>query len=186
MVEPLHADLLAGTLPHGLFHIVAGLIAEQTVDPAHRAGPWAGLRNWGWRLKVQLSSQLESLAVTMPPVTTLPRRRGPAGRCAGHRGGILSSKGGDGGAHPVALLRLGAELVGPAEGRGPGRRCAATCPSRRPGFQLRPVRGAGVSWEPRAEFSTQPPGVIKTRSCSIRSICSSPVSNCKVRRRASF
>ena len=42
VVQPLHADLFAGALPHGLFHIVARLIGEQAVDPDQAAGPWAG------------------------------------------------------------------------------------------------------------------------------------------------
>ena len=33
VVQPLHADLFAGALPHGLFYIVARLIGEQPVDP---------------------------------------------------------------------------------------------------------------------------------------------------------
>ena len=36
MVQPLHADLLAGTFAHGLLDEVAGFIGEQTVDPAHK------------------------------------------------------------------------------------------------------------------------------------------------------
>ena len=33
MVQPLHADLLAGAVAHGLLDIVAGLVGEQAVDP---------------------------------------------------------------------------------------------------------------------------------------------------------
>ena len=33
MVEPLHADLLAGALAHRLFDIIARLVGEEGVDP---------------------------------------------------------------------------------------------------------------------------------------------------------
>ena len=33
MIQPLHADLLACALAHGLFDEIAGLVGEEGVDP---------------------------------------------------------------------------------------------------------------------------------------------------------
>jgi hypothetical protein len=36
MVQPFHADLLAGAIPHVLFDVIAGAIGEQPIEP-HQA-----------------------------------------------------------------------------------------------------------------------------------------------------
>ena len=33
VIQPLHADLSAGAVAHGLLDVIAGLVAEQAVDP---------------------------------------------------------------------------------------------------------------------------------------------------------
>ena len=33
MIQPLHTDLLAGALAHGLFDEITGLVGEEGVDP---------------------------------------------------------------------------------------------------------------------------------------------------------
>ena len=33
VIEPLLADLLAGAVAHGLFHVVTGLVGEEAVHP---------------------------------------------------------------------------------------------------------------------------------------------------------
>ena len=114
VIQPLHADLLTGTLPHRLFHIVTGLIGEQGIHPHQTVilGLLAELR----------------LAVDGPA-------HEPAGVLHGDdtAGDHLAGEGipladvldiGDDaliqrlhrGAHPVGLLRIIAELVGMAEG----------------------------------------------------------------------
>ena len=64
---------------------------------------------------VQLMSQEESFTVTMPPVTTLPVN-GIALADLGDIGDDALVERFDGGAHPVGLLGIVAELVGVAEG----------------------------------------------------------------------
>ena len=71
VVQPLHADLAAGAVAHRLLDVIAGLVAEQAVDPD--AELVLGLvTELLLAVQVQLSSQLESLTVTMPPVTVWP------------------------------------------------------------------------------------------------------------------
>ena len=65
---------------------------------------------------VQLISQEESFTVTMPPVTTLAGE-GIALADVLDIGDDLLVQRLDGGAHPVGLLGVVAELVGMAEGR---------------------------------------------------------------------
>ena len=115
VVQPLHTDFLTGALPHGLLHEVAGFVGEQTVNP-HQA------------LILGLIPEL-GLTVDGPA-------QEPAGILHGHdaAGNHAAGKGvtladildigndlliqcGDGGAHPVGLLRIMAELVGMTEGR---------------------------------------------------------------------
>ena len=163
MVEPLHADLPPGALPHGLFHKVARLVAEQAVDPPNEL-PLGWSRNWGWRLKVQLSSQLESLAVTMPPVTTFPGEGVPLADAL-DIGGILSSR-----VVTVALIQLlnsGWEqnLSGRPKA-GPARRCAPHVPAAA-GLQLRP-KGRGILGT-QGGILHAAAGVRNTRSFSVRS-----------------
>jgi hypothetical protein len=35
-VQPLHANLFAGTVAHWLLYVLPGLVAEQAIDPAHQ------------------------------------------------------------------------------------------------------------------------------------------------------
>ena len=115
MVQPLHADLLAGAVAHGLFDIIAGLVAEQAVDP-------------DTQLILGLIAEL-LLTVQRPaeqPAGVLDRNDA-AGDGVTAEGIALADlldilrdlviQGGDGGALPVGQLRIRAELFGVAEGR---------------------------------------------------------------------
>ena len=73
VVEPLARDLLAGRLLDGLAGVVAGRVGVQGVDPDDDLVLRLVLEV-RLAVTVQDSSQLESRAVTMPPVTTLPEK----------------------------------------------------------------------------------------------------------------
>ena len=115
VVEPLHADLLAGALAHGLFDIIARLVGEEGVDPDEA-------------VVLGLRAELR-LAVDGPahqPGGILHGDDAAGDDMAGERvaladifdiGDDLLVEGLDGGAHPVGLLGVIAELVGMAEGR---------------------------------------------------------------------
>ena len=115
VVQPLHADLLAGARPHGLFHIVAGLVGEQGVHP-HQA------------VVLGLVAEL-GLAVDGPahqPGGVLDGDDAAGDHMAGEGvaladvldiGDDLLVQSLHGGAHPVGLLGVMAELVGMAKGR---------------------------------------------------------------------
>ena len=114
MVEPLHADLPARAVPHGLFDVIAGLIAEQAVHPDAE-------------LVFGLCPEL-LLAVQGPAQQPgrILHRDDAAGDGAAAEGvaladlldipGDLLIQRRDGGAFPVAQLRLAAELFRVAEG----------------------------------------------------------------------
>ena len=114
VVQPLHADLAAGAVAHGLFDVIAGLIAEQAVHPD---------------AQLVLGLILELLLTVQRPAEQ------PAGVLDGDdaAGDGMAAEGvaladladilrdlvvqrGDGGALPVAQLRLGAELFRVTEG----------------------------------------------------------------------
>ena len=114
MVEPLHADFPARAVPHGLFDVIAGLIAEQAVHPD---------------AQLVLGLILELLLTVQRPAEQ------PAGVLDGNdaAGDGVAAEGvaladladilrnlvvqrGDGGALPVAQFRLGAELFRVTEG----------------------------------------------------------------------
>ena len=115
VVQPLHADLLAGALAHGLLDIIAGLIGEQRIDPdkAVILGLCAELR----------------LAVDRPahePAGILDGDDAAGDNLTGERVALADvlDIGNDslverfnGRAHPVRLLGVIAELVRMAEGR---------------------------------------------------------------------
>ena len=114
VVQPLHADLAAGAVTHGLLDVIAGLIAEQAVHPD---------------AQLVLGLILELLLTVQRPAEQ------PAGVLDGDDAagdgvaaegvaladladilGDLVVQRGDGGALPVAQLRLGAELFRVTEG----------------------------------------------------------------------
>ena len=115
VVQPLHADLAAGAVAHGFLDVIAGLVAEQAVDPDAE-------------LVLGLVTEL-LLAVQGPaeqPAGILDCDNA-AGDGVAAEGvsladlldilGDLVVQGGNGGAFPVGQLRLRAELFGMAEGR---------------------------------------------------------------------
>ena len=115
MVQPLHADLPAGTRPHGLFHIVPGDIGEQAVDPPHQLP---------LRLGLEVGLAVEGIA--HHPGGVLHRDDTAGDHLPGEGvpladlfqiGRDLVVQGGDGGRLPVGKARLGAVLVRAAEGR---------------------------------------------------------------------
>ena len=114
MIQPLHADLLAGAIPHGLFDVVTGRVAEQAVDPAHE-------------LALGLIPEL-GLTVERPAEQPagIPRRDDAARDSPAAERVTLADildvghdtfvQRGDRGAHPVGLFRIGAELLRAAKG----------------------------------------------------------------------
>ena len=114
VIQPLHADFAAGAVTHGLFDVIAGLIAEQAVHPD---------------AQLILGLILELLLTVQRPAEQ------PAGVLDGDdaAGDGMAAEGvaladladilrdlvvqrGDGGALPVAQFRLGAELFRVTEG----------------------------------------------------------------------
>ena len=114
MIQPLHADLFAGAIPHGLFDVVARCVAEQAVDPAHE-------------LALGLIPEL-GLTVECPAEQPagIPRRDDAARDSPAAERVTLADvldvghdafvQHGDRGAHPIGLFRIGAELFRAAKG----------------------------------------------------------------------
>ena len=114
MVQPFHANFLAGAFPHGLLDVIAGLIGEQAIYPYQA-------------LILGLIAEL-GLAVDGPahePAGIL-YRYDAAGDYATAEGIAFADtlnirddaviQGGHGGAHPVGLFGIEAEFVGMAKG----------------------------------------------------------------------
>ncbi|SKZ81289.1 Uncharacterised protein [Mycobacteroides abscessus subsp. abscessus] len=125
----------------------------------------------GWRLTVQLISQLESRAVTMPPVTTLPLN--------GSRSQILWMYSGIRLSNVVTVHDSHLVLsISPAKTSGwPNAGSFAAMRRHRSQAGAGPRSSlAGVWWSPSSEFSVRDPMVMKTRSFSPRSMLpSSPL-----------
>ena len=113
VVQPLHAQFLTGAVTHSFLDIVAGLVAEQTVDP-------------DTQLVLRLVAEL-LLAVQCPaeqPVGVLNGDDAAGDGVAAERVTLanlldilrdLVVQGGNGSAIPVGMFRVGAELLGMAE-----------------------------------------------------------------------
>ena len=113
MVQPLHAQFLAGAVAHGLFDVVAGLITEQAVDPDAQ-------------LVLGLVSEL-LLTVQRPAEQPVGVLNGDDAACDGvatERVTLadlldilrdLVVQRSDGGAFPVGMFGVGAELFRIAE-----------------------------------------------------------------------
>ena len=123
-------SLLAGAVTHGFLDIVAGLVAEQTVDPDAQ-------------LVLGLVAEL-LLAVERPaeqPAGILDGDDAAGDGVAAERITLadlldilrdLVVQRGDGRTLPVGMFRVGAELIRDGRTRGPAPRSSATDPSRCP------------------------------------------------------
>ena len=141
VVEPLHADLPPGALPHGLFHKVARLVAEQAVDPPNEL-PSGLVAELGLAVEGPAQQPVGVPGGDDAAGDHLPGEGVPLADTL-DIGGNFVVQGGDGGAHPVAQLRLGAELVRPAEGGVPRGDAPPHVPAAA-GLQLRPEGGGGI------------------------------------------